>query len=85
MTLYFNRVQNYSQDCSLPYGPMKLSYNISSYRDLKHYNNKIRRYYKSRDHIKLKITKELKYFVRFEAIGCELTHNAVKVVSSKLL
>ena len=23
MTLYFNRVHNYSQDCSLPYGPMK--------------------------------------------------------------
>ena len=36
MTLYFNRVHNYSQDCSLPYGPMKLSYNISSYRHLKY-------------------------------------------------
>ena len=24
MTLYFNRVHNYSQDCSLHYGPMKL-------------------------------------------------------------
>ena len=23
MTLYFNRVRNYSQDCSLPYGPMR--------------------------------------------------------------
>ena len=22
MTIYFNRVHNYSQDCSLPYGPM---------------------------------------------------------------
>ena len=32
MTLYFNRVHNYSQDCSLPYGPMKLRYNISNYR-----------------------------------------------------
>ena len=32
--LYFNRVHNYSQDCSLPYGPAKLNYNISSYRHL---------------------------------------------------
>ena len=32
MTLYFNRVHNYSQDRSLPYGPMKLRYNISNYR-----------------------------------------------------
>ena len=23
MTLYFNRVHNYSQDCSLPYGPIE--------------------------------------------------------------
>ena len=26
MTLYFNRVHNYSQDCSLPYGPMNTFY-----------------------------------------------------------
>ena len=32
--LYFNRVHNYSQDCCLPYGPMKLNYNISSYKHL---------------------------------------------------
>ena len=24
MILYFNRVHDYSRDCSLPYGPMKL-------------------------------------------------------------
>ena len=35
MTHYFNRVHNYSQDCSLPYGPMKLRYNISNYRNTK--------------------------------------------------
>ena len=29
MTLYFNRVHKNSQDCSLPYGPMKVSYSTA--------------------------------------------------------
>ena len=32
---------NYSQDCILPYGPMKLNYNDSNYRHLKYWNDKI--------------------------------------------
>ena len=41
MTLYFNRVHNYSQNCiSLPYGPMKLNYNNVT-KMLKYQNTKI--------------------------------------------
>ena len=62
---------NYSQDCSLPYGPMKLRYNIASYR---HENTKMTKY---EGIVKVEIT--------LHAIRCELAHNAVKVVTSKLL
>lgn len=36
MTLYFNGVQNYSQDFTLPYGPIYESYNMTHY--IEHYH-----------------------------------------------
>ena len=38
MTLYFNGVQNYSQDFTLSYGPIYESYNMTNYKKVERYN-----------------------------------------------